>query len=306
MMLSRRAAQVVLLVVCLIWGANFTAMKILLNQMSPFSVVSLRTAVAAMGFLVVMMLLRRGIPAFTKQDWIRIVQLGVLGVTSYNIFSALGQDHLPAALSSLIIGSSPIFTALFAGLLGIERITRNTVIGLVLATTGLVLLVSQGRGVDVPLTREVVLAAAVLVVAPASWGAYTVLAKPMLRRHDPITVAGMGMIIGAVTLSPLFVVDPRVVPEIQALDRIGWAALTLSALGSLVVAYILFGMVLRALPPSQAAMTSYITPLFAITIAWLVLGEQPTLGLLLGGVFVLAAVLVISRAPRVIETEPSE
>ena len=132
------------------------------------------------------------------------------------------------------------------------------------------------------------------------------MAKPMLRRHDPITVAGMGMIIGALTLSPLFVIDPKVLPEIQALGRVGWTALMVSALGSLVVAYILFGMVLRALPPSQAAMTSYITPLFAITIAWLVLGEQPTLGLLLGGVFVLAAVLVISRAPRVIETEPSE
>jgi drug/metabolite transporter (DMT)-like permease len=270
-------------------------MQVLLARLDPLDVVSLRTALAALGFAALLLLTRQPLPRYGPAEWRLALLLGFLGVAVFNVATAVGQSRLPASLSSLIVSSSPIFTALVAARLGVERPSRRTVAALALATAGLVLLVFRGRGDDAPLTTTVWLAAAVLAVAPAAWGAYTVLNKPLLGRYPAVPVAATGMILGALMLSPLALIDPARFGRILALDGAGWAAAAFSSLVSLVLGFLLFSWGLRAVSPNEAAIATYLTPVFAVGIAWAALGERPTPGLLLGGALVLAAVLVASR-----------
>ncbi len=288
--------RLALLGVSVVWGANFTAMRVLLDRLDPLDIASLRTAIAAVGFALVLLARRRRLPRLSRAEWGRVALLGVLGVAVFNLATVTGQRLLPASLSSLIVSSSPIFTAAFAIALGFERASARMAGSLALATAGLALLVLRGRDPGAVLTPEVALSAAILTAAPVAWAAYTVLAKPLLARHEAVPVAAVGMFAGAAMLAPLLVLDPGRRDRIAALDAAGWAAFLFSSLVSLVLGFILFSWGLRALSPSQASMTTYLTPVVAVLVAWAALGEQPTPGLLAGGALILVAVVVATTA----------
>ena len=302
------AGQLALLGVSVVWGANFTAMRVLLDRLEPLDIASVRTSIAAVGFALVLILTGDRIPQLSRAEWGRVGLLGLLGVAVFNLATVTGQRLLPASLSSLIVSSSPIFTAAFAVAAGIERASARVAGSLGLATAGLALLVLWGRGQGALVTAEVAVAAAILALAPLAWAAYTVLAKPMLARHQAVPLAAVGMFVGAAMLAPPLLFDADRRDRIAGLDGAGLAAILFSSLVSLVLGFILFGWGLRALSPSQASMTTYLTPVVAVAIAWVALGEQPTPGLLVGGGLILAAVVVATtdaaRLP-VGEDEPS-
>lgn len=294
-MSERAIGQAALVLVCAVWGANFTAMKVLLRRLDPLDVVTLRTTLAALGFALLLAAGRHGRPRFSAAEWRRVALLGLLGVAVFNLATSFGQDVLPASLSSLIVSSSPIFTALLAAGLGVERLTGRVSVALALATGGLALLVLWGQPAGMVVTPAAAVAAVILAVAPAAWAAYTVLSKPLLTRHATMPVAASGAIVGAAFLAPLPLFDPARLDRIVRLDGAGWAAALYSGLISLVGGYLLFNRGLRALPPNEAAMTTYLTPVFGVLIAWVALGERPTPGLVLGGTLILAAVGLATR-----------
>ncbi|MFM9105475.1 MAG: DMT family transporter [Chloroflexota bacterium] len=291
---ARLIGQLTLLTVCAIWGGNFIAMHLMLERTGPLDVIFLRTAIAAAGFILLLLALRRPVPAFTRAEWTRLGLMGVLGVAVFNVATATGQSHLPASISSLLVGSSPIFTAIFGAATGVERVGKRTIAAIALATAGLAVLVTWGRGSGVELNRTTLFAAGMLLVAPAAWAAYTVLNKPLLARHPPLEIAAIGMIVGAAILSPLGVFSPGRLGRIAGLDAVGWGSVLFSAVFSLIVAFILFARALRTLTPSEVAMSTYLTPLFAIFFAWLLLGERPTPGLVAGGALIVAGIALVT------------
>lgn len=290
----RAAGQLTLLGACLIWGINFTVVPLLLRRLHPLDVTLLRTVMAACSFLALLVLLRRGRPRFTRAEWTRLLTMGVLGVAVVNTASAIGQNHLPATISSLLMTSSPIFTALFASLLGLERIDRRMAAALAMASAGLAVLVLWGRGASLPLNSTTLVSVALLIVVPICWATYTVLNKPLVSRHPPLEMSAYGMIIGAIVVLPLALTDTARVGRILELDAAGWGLALFSTICSQVIGNVAFGSALRVLTPSEAAMSTYLTPVFGILVAWLVLGEHPTLGLLLGGGLILAAMLLVT------------
>lgn len=302
-MTSRLIGQLTLLAVCAIWGGNFIAMHLMLDRLGPLDVIFVRTSIAAAGFVLLLLALRRPLPSFTRGEWVRLLLMGVLGVAVFNVATATGQSHLPASISSLLVGSSPIFTAIIGTLTGVERIGKRTSAAIGLATLGLVVLVTWGRGAGVDLNRTTMLAAGMLLIAPAAWASYTVLNKPLLARHPPLEIAAIGMIVGAAILSPLGIFSPARIERIATLDAIGWGSVFFSAIFSLVIAFILFARALRTLTPSEVAMSTYITPLFAILFAWLLLDEQPTPGLLAGGSLIVAGIVLVNTRGA---TQPAE
>jgi drug/metabolite transporter (DMT)-like permease len=302
----RASGQLTLLGACLIWGINFSVIPLLLHRLHPLDVSLLRTMTAAASFVTLLLLLRRGRPRFTRAEWTRLITMGLLGVAIVNTVSSIGQSHLPATISSLLMTSSPIFTAIFAALLGMEVLDRRMGIALAMATIGLFILVSWGRGATVELNATTLISVALLVLVPICWASYTVLNKPMLSRHPPLEMAAYGMIIGAILLLPLAFTDPTRVGRIVHLDAAGWGLALFSSIGSQVIGFVAFSRALQSLTPSEAAMSTYLTPVFGILVAWLVLGEQPTLGLVIGGGMILAAMILVStRKPVRVDATPA-
>ncbi|MGC8663949.1 MAG: EamA family transporter [Thermoplasmata archaeon] len=96
---------VIMITVALIWGIGYTAIKICLQVLDPFTLGSLRFLIAAIFFLPLTFLLWK---KPSKIDFILITFLGLFGVSFYQIFYNLGANGISAGLGSILISTEPI------------------------------------------------------------------------------------------------------------------------------------------------------------------------------------------------------
>ena len=117
-------ADLVLLVVVLIWGVNIPVMKGALSELHPFAFNLLRLSLSAvlLGSMDAMeRRRRRGAPANGTVSWRMIVFLGLVGSLLYQVLFLVGIDHTTAGNTGLLVGTVPLWTAVIASLCGIDR-----------------------------------------------------------------------------------------------------------------------------------------------------------------------------------------
>ncbi|CAA9567706.1 MAG: Permease of the drug/metabolite transporter (DMT) superfamily [uncultured Thermomicrobiales bacterium] len=303
---SRRATHLSLLLVAMIWGGNFVAIKTMLRDLAPLDVAFVRGMGAAGFFILTLLLTGNPRLRMPRADWVRLVAVGLIGVTVLNVAIVFGQSLLSAALASLIVTSNPIHTAIISRLVLGEPLTRRKLGGIALAFVGLVIVLRWGAAGGAGFGTGHIRGVLILAIAPFSWAIYTVLSKPLLQRHSPVHVAGYSTVIGALAFLAIPFLRPGTLDRIADLPARGWLAATFATLISFVLAYVLWYRGLRVLSPSQTAVYIYLVPVFGLLSAWLILGEEPTLFLLLGGATILTGVIVTNTgAPRPKDTAPT-
>ena len=290
-----------LLATAAIWGGNFSAIKHLLGTLEPIDVMVLRVGGAAILFAVVLLARRGGRRRVLPADMTKMLGLGLLGITVMNLGFVSGQNLIPAAMASLIVTSNPIHTTIFSSLFGIERLTARKVGGIALAMVGFVILVLRGSGGGADLGGGHLKGILLVAVAPFSWAIYTVLSKPLVVRYGPTETAAYTTIGGAIGLLPVLAFQDGMAGRLGGLGLGDWGvAFYMSGVG-LFLAYILWYRGLQVLSPSQTAVYIYLVPLFGLLFAWLLLGEQVTRWLILGGGTILAGVILTNSG----RTRPS-
>src|SRR5215211_3488932 len=100
-----------LLATAFLWGGNATAIKYLLRDLAPAEVMFLRCAAAAGFFALVLILTGRPLIPMGRGDALRLIGIGLLGVTVLNVAFVAGTDLVSASLAALIVTSNPIHTA---------------------------------------------------------------------------------------------------------------------------------------------------------------------------------------------------
>ena len=303
-----------LLMTSVIWGGNFAAMKYLIGALGPVDVMVVRCLSGAIFFILVLSLVGRPFPRMRRVDLLRLVLLGVLGVTTMNLAMAYGMHRISAALASLIMTSNPIFTAIISRFLTGERLTPRKVGGIALATAGFLIVLLFGSPGGAQLDINEMTGVLIILMAPLAWACYTVLSKPLLVSYPSLHVAAYAVIAGGLVFLPVPLLFQHNLPSrVASLGWHGWLAALYVSLMALVVAYILWYWGLRALTPSQTAVYSYLVPVFGILSAWLVLGSPPTPFLLLGGAVIVAGVILTNsdraqpaiRLPAETESAPA-
>ncbi|CAN5758943.1 DMT family transporter [soil metagenome] len=287
-----------LVLTAMLWGGNFSAIKELLKTLEPLDVVFLRAFGALSFFITYLVLSRRPFIPIAKQDLIRLVLIGFIGITMMNLAATFGQELLPAALASLIVTSNPVFTVLIAAALGQETITSRTVIGVAVAFVGFLVVLLYGTGSTASFGGSHFRGVALMLIAPLSWAVYTVLSKPLLSKYPPFHVAAYTAIFGTLSFMSIQFLHEGTISRIVRLDRRGWVAAVFAAFLAYALAYFLWNRGLQALSPSQTAIYIYLVPVFGVLSAWLVLGEDITPWLVLGGATILTGVAITNMSRR--------
>ena len=287
-----------LLATAAIWGSNSSAIKYLLDGLRPADILAVRTGGGALIFALILVLQRSDRTRVAGADLVRLLLLGVLGITVVNTAFVYGQDLIPAATSSLIVTSNPIHTAIFSSLLGIERMTGRKVAGIALAMAGFAVIVLLGSGNGSALGGGHTRGILIVAIGPLCWAAYTVLSKPLVGRYGPTATAAYTAIGGAIGLIPVVLAEEGTVGRLSDLGAQGWAVAAYTAVFGLVVAYTLWYRGLAVLSPSQTAVYIYLVPLFGLLFAWWLLDEQVTRWLILGGATILAGVILTNSGRR--------
>ncbi len=258
-----------MILVCLIWGINFAVTKLAIEQMPALPFTAIRFAVASL----LLWLVVRLIEPPTKPapgELRRLVILGVVGNTLYQLAFILGLAHTTAGNSSLILATVPTVVAVFAWMLGLERVTPRMWAGIVIGTAGVVLVIAAG---GVEFTARTLRGDALTVVAVLCWAGYTIGLRGLPKGLSPLRVTSITTIAGMPGLL-LAGLPGLLVMEWQTIPGSAWVALAYATLLSLVVAYILWNRSVQAVGGTRTAIYMCVTPLVALGAAWLILGEH--------------------------------
>lgn len=285
-----------LLVTAVLWGGNFTALKYLLDHLEPLDALIIRVGGAAVIFAVILLANRATRRMIPRDDLIKFLLLGLLGITVMNLAFVYGQSMIPAALASLVVTSNPIWTALISRAFGLEPLTGRKIAGIALAMFGFLIVLFLGSGDGASLDGGQLKGMGLIALGPFSWAFYTVLSKPMLRTYTPIETSAYTALGGAIGLIPLMAINHGMTGRMADLNGLGWlAAIYICALG-FVLAYILWYQGLRVLTPSQTAVYIYLVPVFGLLFAWLLLGEEITGWLIVGAAVILTGVILTNTS----------
>lgn len=282
-----------MLLVVLIWGLNFSVSKWSLGQFPPLGFTALRFVLASVLLAAVLRWVEGPLKLPTGAFW-RLVGLGTIGNTLYQMGFILGLERTTATNSSLVLASMPAMVAAFGAALGIERPTANGRRGLILASLGVILVIAvQGvRFSAATLGGDLLTLAGVVC-----WAAFTLGVRRLALPLSPLAITAWTLMLGtpALVLAGL--------PELIAMDWtrvtwLGWTGLVYSSALSLVVAYVIWNRSVRVVGSNRTAVFTCMTPLVAMAAAMLILGERPSVIQLLGGGMILAGVILAQRMTR--------
>jgi drug/metabolite transporter (DMT)-like permease len=283
------STDLLLLLMALIWGSNFTAIKYSLEDLLPLSFNGLRFTLASLVMLIVALLRREGFK-LAPGDGQRLFLLGLLGNTCYQSLFIIGMAHTRAGNAALILATTPLFTAILGRIRKHEFFTARGAIGLVLAFAGILIIVVSGRG-EVSL-GETVLGDSLLLASTLCWSLYTVGSKQLMHTYGPMKATTIMMTCGTPFL--LLVCAPALLRQDWSRVRpVAWVGLVYSGLFAIALAYLIWSYGVRKIGSTRTAIYSNITPVVALLVAWPALGESPTLGQLAGAAVIFSGVYLV-------------
>lgn len=277
-----------LLTPVLLWSTVFPLSKLLLEVVPPTTLAAMRFSVGALVLLTYASYVFswREMSLSLARRWKSYLALGFIGVFLNNFLQNLGLTLTSASSAALLGTLDPIFTAVLSLFLLGEKFTRSKAAGLVCAFSGVILVITNGRWIQ---DWGQSVGNLLVVGAALGYSVYTLGSKAILRSEKPPMVVAWATTIGAVML------------VFAALALEGWpslAPLTVTQMAVLAylsivptsIAVVAYFYLLERIEASQASVTLFLIPVFAITWAVLLLGEHLTTAMLTGGALIIFGV----------------
>jgi drug/metabolite transporter (DMT)-like permease len=278
-----------LLLMILIWGSNFSIVKVALADFpeGPFN--AMRLVVATTVYLAVIFgtSARARLQTLTRRDWIELFFLGAIGTFLYQFCFVASVKRTSVANGSLIIGVSPIVISLLSAIAGHERIRPVRWIGIAVAMLGLYLVV--GHGVD--MSSQTWRGDLLMMGGVMCWSIYSVASQSILKRHSPLVVIALTFSIGA-TLYVATMVPAMIATRWSTISGFSWLMMLTSALLALNLSYWIWYTGLKRLGGSRTSVYSYLTPVVAMIVAAIWLGEPVSTNQISGAVAIFTGLLI--------------
>lgn len=294
--MTRRDSLLAVLVAVL-WGCNFVAIHVGLEDVPPFLFLAIRFVLVAFPLVLV-------VPR-PRASWRAVVAVGVfMSLGQFGLLYLALATGMPAGLASLVLQAQVVLTIVIAAATLGERATRRQVLGAAIGTAGLVT-VAVGFGSGASLVPLVVTVAAAL-----SWAVGNVVARAAKVESGLSLVVWSALVVPLPCLALSLVVDgPDAIGT--ALAGFGWTALAstlYTVVGASLVGYTIFNGLVARHPASSVVPYILLVPPVGMLSAWLALGEVPNAVEAAGAVVMLVGVTVAvttSRRPALVAVPAS-
>jgi drug/metabolite transporter (DMT)-like permease len=279
-------ADALLLALILVWGVNYTIIKVSLAQLSPLAFNAARFLLAT--FTILGLMRATGKPmALPPKERKQAALLGILANTVYQLFFIEGLARTSVSHAALIQASMPAQVALLSHLTRKERLTPKAWAGIALTMVGLGLLLSWRTHQEAGAPS--LLGDGLMFAASFSWACYTLLAQPLLARMPASSVTAVGFLAGTPLL--VLVAAPQILRHRWwELSLAAWGGVFFSGVLAIGLGYFVWNFALRQLGTTRTAIYSNLTPVVAALLAWVTLRERWHLGQLVGAALALAGV----------------
>jgi drug/metabolite transporter (DMT)-like permease len=275
---------VVLIVPGLIWGASFLFIAEGLRAIGPNGVTFVRILVGFVS-LALIPAARRSVPS---SAWVGVALLGVLWFAFPLSMFPFAEQRVTSALTGMLNGANPLFTAMVAALLARRAPSRGVAMGLAVGLTGAVLVawptIHEGH--------NSVVGVLLILAALVSYGFALNLARPLQQRYGALPVIWRAQAVALILTAPLGL------PDLLAAHWTPGPLLSILALGALGtgMANVLMATAAGRFGATRASATTFLIPAVALGLGVVVRGEHVALLSVLGALVCVAGAWLIRRA----------
>ncbi|KAB5487621.1 EamA family transporter [Flagellimonas hadalis] len=289
-------AYLSLIIVCLVWGSTYFAIRIGVATFPPFLFSAIRQIMAGGIMLVALKII--GKLQLRRSDLLNQSITGILMVTLGNGVIGWCERYITSGLAALILSLIPVFVVVISYLFGFDRRRPHILIlfGLILGCLGIILIFRDNlKDIANP---EYFLGMLIAFGACLAWASGSVFSKFKILNHKNVFQnAALQLLMGGITLAlfSLFLDDYTELKVISGKSI--WALAYLIVFGS-IIAYSSFVYALKHLPIGVSSLYAYINPFIAIMLGYFFLNEPLTDITLLALTATLSGVYCINRGYR--------
>lgn len=285
-------------VIYFVWGSTFLAIRIGVREVPPLIFAALRFFVA--GLFLYLWLLARGERSPTTPEWRSASVLGfVISVLDYGLLF-WAEQRIPSGIAAVMLATVPVFMALSEIIfLRTQRLTARLILGFAIGTGGVAVLMSGSLNLSgTPVDK---LSAAGLIFASVSWSVASALTRKLSLPSSKMMSSGAQMLSGGVFLF----CAAGILGEFHnfhpsMIDRAAWLSLLYLIVAGSIIAFTAYVWLIHRESPTKVGTYAYVNPVVAVVIGYFFGGEALSLRTILGTLFVLISVIVITttRARR--------
>lgn len=284
------APHLALLAVQITFGSLPVVGKVVLKTIPSLAVVGFRVGITALALYLVQRY-RGNLRLDDKNDYWRFAVLSFFGVTLNQILFVTGLSLTKASNTSLLAVTIPIFALLFGAVLGVERLRKIKIAGVMLAAAGVVFLIDPRNA---SFSSETTLGDILIVVNSFSYGIYVSLSKDIITRNGAIKSIAWVFIFSSLVCVPLGAHSLSGV-EIAAVAPVVWLLVLYIAVVSTLTPYLLNAWALARVDPSTVAVYIYLQPLFGFLMAIVFLDEKLDFKVLVAAGLIFAGVFLVTK-----------
>ena len=289
---ASRLAYGAIIAAAVLWGGSIVAQKLALSGFSAVEASVLRD-VGGLAILLSTWWWQEGTLAKLTMADVRMLGLLGLGVLGNHLLILMGLKYVSGAVGGVIIGSSPVVTALLSAMMIQDVPLRAVWLGglLSFAGVGLVSVAGFQAAGDQPL-----LGSLLVFLGVVSWALYSIGSRELMERHSALTVNWATLLVATVLQIPLLWTDRKMLDAgLGSVTPADWMALGYLVLFATAIAQQAWLYGVKGIGPSRASVFGNLTPVAAIVLSAVLLNESVGLSEVLGIALILAGVWVVDR-----------
>jgi drug/metabolite transporter (DMT)-like permease len=276
----------------IIWGSTYLAIRYAVETIPPLVTAGIRHATA--GTIMLAWAWLRGFRP-TRQQWLAGCALGALFFLIGHGSLHWAEQYVDSGLAALLIATEPMFILVLGWMMGRQKISLLSSLGLALGVIGVAML----TGVELTMKGSSLWGLMAVLAGSLSWSFGVVISPKLKLPEDALgrtalpTLCGAAMLLIAAGVTGEFHQAQWSSISVRSIFGLGY----LIVFGS-VVAFTAYTWLLQRVPPALVATHTYANPVVAVLLGWLFAHEALSLRVVLASVAILGAIVLIRRGER--------
>ena len=291
--------QVFLMVALIVfWGSSFVVVKQLLGEgLSPIAVATYRFLIAGALFLIALFIKKWAAPDYIlrvkRKDLLTLLALAFSGVTFFFTIQYTGIQLAGASIAAILVCLlSPILITVFSVRLFGEHLKKWQIVGIIIAVTGTLLVVSADL-FNLEGSIQFLVGTLILLSTPVMWAVYSLLGQKIMQRYDAFLIVSYVSLLGGLFLIPFSLADGSLL-QIFTLNTNQWLGILFLSFTCSVLGYYIWFFVLKKVG-SAASTFLFAEPLITSIFAVIFVNEVLYPSVIVGGILIFIGVFFVTR-----------
>ena len=277
--------------VAFFWGTTFLAIRVGVETIPPFLLAGIRNLIAG-SIIFIYLLSQKKLERVNPRQFLQAFILSMLMIVLANGLTTYAEKYITSGLASLISTLSPFCVLVLNLILGHEKLSLKTVIGILLGMFGIFLIYQSSlNDLLIPEYRQGIFA---ILLAILAWAIGTIITKKGSSNSLTMlmNVCVQMLIAGVILTSFQLYITPTISVESWSTKSI-IGMIYLALFGS-VVGYVAFSYLISQLPSTKVTVLSYVNVVVALFLGWLILDEIITGRIIIAAAFIIGGVIIVN------------